>query len=102
MAHEDRRAVAEQALHAVAAVERMVRLERPGELAVLGEQLREAGVVAVVGVAREQQRQAAAFALDQQAGEVVHQASSSAPSASISANASLAMRKLSTAAGMPP
>ena len=41
----------------------MVGLERAGELAVLGEQVGERGVVAVVGVAREQQRQAAAFDL---------------------------------------
>jgi hypothetical protein len=80
----------------------MLGLERAGELAILGEQVGERGVVAVVGVAREQQRQAAAFALDGEAFEQVHQSSFSCASASISANASLARRKLSTVAGMPP
>src|SRR5690606_35050301 len=65
------------------------------------EQVGERGVVAVVGVAREQQRQPAARALDRDPLEQLHQASASC-SASISANASLARRKLSTAAGMPP
>src|SRR5690606_24058039 len=98
----DRRAVAENRLHALAPVERVIGLERPRELAILGEKLREAGVVAVVGIAREQKREPAAFALDEQAGQVIHQSSLSCASLSISAKASLARRKLSTAAGMPP
>src|SRR5690606_20483873 len=99
---EDRRPIAEDRLDPLAAVERVIRLERAGELAVLGEQSGERGMVAVVGIPGEEQRQLAAGVLDPEARQLVHQPSSSAPSASISAKASLASRKLSTAAGMPP
>src|SRR5690606_38983672 len=102
VANQDRRTVAEERLHPVAPVERVLGLKRPGELAVVGEQVGQRGMIAGIGIAREQQRQPAAFALDQQAGEIVHQSALSASSASISAKASLARRKLSTVAGMPP
>src|SRR5690606_4344541 len=102
VADEDRRTVAEDRLDAVAAVERVLGLERPGELAVLGEQVGERGVVAVVGVAREQQRQATALAFDRDPLDQLHHPPAPSCSVSISAKASLARRKLSTAAGMPP
>src|SRR5690606_26791990 len=97
----DRRAVAEDRLDRRAAVERIAGLERAVIGPVRCEQVGQRGMVAVVGVLGEQQRQFAAIVFDPDAGGVVHQPSSFAPSASISAKASLAMRKLSTAAGMP-
>src|SRR5690606_37731904 len=100
--HQDRRPAAEDRLHPRTSVERVIGLEGPGELAVFGEQRRQRRMIAAIGISGEQQRKPAAFALYQQAGEIVHQSSLSCASLSISAKASLASRKLSTVAGMPP